>query len=154
MSAKPSLAQMINPETREHAETSIKLVFWLFVLMLFSLASKALTSLWLVLQGVDYFGAIPITNVTSFSGLIGPLFVDVIILSTAIVFFRWKKSFAAAGVVLAIAVWRLVNVMMAYFVYDVTSLKITTVLLAIIHVAAAIVGVIATYRLKKLKLQR
>jgi hypothetical protein len=151
MSEGSNFAQTINPQTQEHAETSIKQVFWVFVLMIFSLASKVLMSLWIVLQvGIDEIGQIPGTDITSFSGLIGALLVDVVILSTAIILFRWKKSFVAAGVILVIAAWRLINVMMAYFVYDITSLKVTTVLLPIIYVAAAIIGVIATYRLKKL----
>ena len=151
MSDKPTFAQMINPQTRMHAETSIKQVFWVFVLMIFSLGSKTLASLWIVLQvGIDEIGQIPGTDITSFSGIAGALLVDVVILSAAVILFKWKKSFVAAGVILVIAAWRLINVMMAYFVYDVTSLKVTTVLLPIIYVAAAIVGVIATYRLKKL----
>lgn len=153
MSEKPTFAQTINPQTRVQAETSIRQVFWVFVLMILSLASKALTSLWIVLQvGVDEIGQIPGTNLTSFSGLISALLVDVVILSVAVILFKWKKSFVAAGVILAIAAWRLINLMMAYFVYDVSSLKVTTVLLAIIYVAAAIIGVIATYRFKKLDL--
>ncbi|WP_146159724.1 hypothetical protein [Rhodovulum imhoffii] len=154
MICKTTFSEIINPKTKIQAETAIKQVFWIFILMIFSSAFKAATSLWIVFQtGIDEIGQIPGTSLSSFSDIIVALAIDMIILIVAVIFFRWKKSFIAAFVILALAAWRLINVMMAYFVYDVTSLKITTVLLTIIYVAAAIIGVLATYRLKSLNSQ-
>lgn len=151
MSDKTTFAQTINPKTSAQAEVAVKHVFWVFILMIFSLASKAATSLWIVFQaGIDEIGKTPGTSLSSFSDIIGALAVDVIILTGAVIFFRWKKSLVAALVILALAAWRLLNVMMAYFVYDVAYLKITAFLLPPIYVAAAIIGVLATYRLKRL----
>lgn len=152
MSTKISFFDTINPKTAPEIKNTIKQIFWMFILMVLSLAFRIGTSLWIVMQtGIDDVGSLPGTYITSFSGLASALLVDFAILVVAIIFFRWKKSTIAAGVILVIALWKLYNVFDAYFISEVGSIRITSIILPFIYTACAIIGLIATSRWKKLQ---
>lgn len=149
---KFTFLETINPKTAPQIEYCIKQVFWIFVLMAFSRVFKSSTLIWIVLKtGIDEIGEIPGTDVSSLSEIAVLLIVDFIILTIAIIFFRWKKSLIAAVIILLIALGTVYNIGEAYFIHEFAKIKTTQIILSAFYLIFAVIGVLATYRWRRVK---
>jgi len=142
---KVSFAKMMNPQTAAEIHEAVKQTTILFVILLVSKMMTAGTSAFLghffqTMENVDT------AEFPDFLFLARMILLDVIVLSVAVGYYYFKKSFKAAIVIFIVTLLTLYNYLDAYFLSQSIPLEPIKLILAVCYLTAAFVAVKATYR--------